>query len=94
MRPAKNQEPLKAGSRVEDSKGRLWGWGAPGERALGARANACFYKYSQKGSHCPCCTELFSFLLKVTILAILASLAKDKLHINYSDIIPFFTHSM
>lgn len=83
---------------AEGSKGGLGVRRPSAERAQGAGANSCFHKYSQKGSHCLCCTELRTFSFSAegynSTPVILAPLAEDKLHINYSDIIPFFSNSM
>lgn len=69
-----------------------------GERVLDAGGNSYFQKYSPKGSLWPCCTELRTFSFPTegcnSTLTILAPLAEDKLHINYSDIILSFTNSM
>lgn len=96
MRTATNQEPRKAESRVEGSKGRLCVFGGLyGERALGA--SVIFINATKRALIAHAAQrKTFSFSAEGynSSLAILAPFAEDKLHINCSDIIPFFTNNM
>ena len=98
MQPATNQEPRKAESRVEGSKGRLCVFGGLyGERALGASVIVIFLNATKRALIAHAAQrKTFSFSAEGcnSSLAILAPFAEDKLHINCSDIIPFFTNNM